>query len=131
MSYYDHQQQPPVGVPPPQGNPIVLFSSFFLFSFFCFMGCYKNLILIIESCVFVLKGIHQKMLTLHQGTLNKVTLNKGTLLKVILNKGTLNKVTHHNSMLNSLSRTKKLGFLKDGMSCFMSLLFLLCMCCYC
>jgi hypothetical protein len=25
MSYYDHQQQPPIGVPPPQG----------LFSFFC------------------------------------------------------------------------------------------------
>lgn len=94
------------------------------------MGCYKNLILIIESnesCFFfLLKGIHQKMLILHQGTLNKVTLNKGTLLKDILNKGTLNKVTHLNSMLNSLSRTKKLGFLKDGMSPF---LFFFCSAC--
>lgn len=107
MSYYNNQQQPPVGVPPPQG--IFLFPPLVIFSF------EVSLFLANESefYVYLIKGIHRKTLILHQGTLHKVILH---------NKGTLNKamaILHH-STLNNLLLDKKLVFLKDGMLIFLS-----------
>jgi hypothetical protein len=53
MSYYDHQQQPPVGVPPPQG----------LFSFFCswvFKDSFFWLLNLMNLVFFLIKGYPPK-----------------------------------------------------------------------
>lgn len=116
MSYYDHQQQPPVGVPPPQGMCIYFNNTSLFFKkksfFILYFGVVLSFIELLNDCFVVntQQGIQQRTLILHQGTLHKVTLHQGTLLKGMLH-----------STFNNLLLDKRPVFLKDGKSLFLFL----------
>ena len=122
MSYYDNQQYPPVGVPPPQGIHLSFNASFFFLQSYVLLSLHTHSAFFIFFILFLVishsqQGIHQRTLIPHQGTLhNKVTLQQAILLKVTLPKAML-----LSTLNNLLLPGKKLVFLKDGMSLFLFL----------